>query len=94
MIVFYVFDGACKEMFMHVSTSTRKYSSTSTRTFKFHISAIVIIILLVEFGVGIFAYVLYSVPPVSLQNDMENGLVNYGQEGHCAWYRVQSYKLH
>jgi len=86
MIVAFVFDGACKEMFMQVSTSTRKYSSTSTRTFKLHLSAIVIIILLVEFGVGIFAYV---VPQVSLQNDMENGLVNYGQEGHGAWYRVQ-----
>jgi len=77
MIVFWVCEGACKEMFMHVSTSTRAYSRTSTRTFKLHISAIVIIILLVEFGVGIFGYVLYIFPQVSLQNDMENGLVNY-----------------
>jgi len=76
--------GASKK-FMHVSTSTRKYSSTITRTFKVHLSAIVIIILLVEFGVGILAYVLYMVPQVSLQNDMENGLMNYGQEGHDAW---------
>lgn len=86
-IVFFVFEGSYKEKFMHVSTtSTRAYSSTITRTFKVHISAIVIIILLVEFGVGILAYVLYIVPQVTLQNDMENGLVNYGA---CAWYRVQ-----
>jgi len=94
------FCGACKERFMHVSTletslqtSTHGHSTSTTRTFKFYLSAIVIIILLVEVGVGLaaYSYVLYNVSQVTLQNDMENGRVNvnYGQEGHGAWDRVQ-----